>query len=143
MIIPGDEIRGKYQDYLYARYLFCPNTLGLVAAQAACTYGDEWVDEQLAYLTENAACVLKFMEEHLPKVKVAKPEGTYLLWFDMTAYGLTSDELIKRIAEEGAGLNSGHHYGENYDGFVRMNIACPRSQLEAGLACIEKALNKI
>ena len=81
------------------------------------------------------------MEKELPKVKVAKPEGTFLLWFDMREYGLSSDELIKRIADAGAGLNNGHHYGESYDGFVRMNIACPKSQLVAGLDCIKKALD--
>ena len=61
----------------------------------------------------------------------------------MRAYGLSSDELIERIAAAGAGLNSGRHYGENYDGFVRMNIACPRRQLLAGLDCIKAALDGI
>jgi cysteine-S-conjugate beta-lyase len=143
LIIPGEELRTKYQDYLYSRYLFCPNTLGLLAAQTACSTGDEWVDEELRFLTGNAEIVCRFMEENLPKVKVAKPEGTYLLWFDMTAYGLGSEELVKRIAEEGAGLNAGSHYGKAYDGYVRMNIACPREQLKGGLECIRRALNKI
>jgi len=143
LIIPGEELREKYQAYLYGRYLFCPNTLGLEATKVACNTGDEWADAQLVHLTGNAEFVCDFMAEHLPKVKVAKPEATYLLWFDMTAYGLTSDELVDRIAKAGAGLNSGQHYGENYDGFVRMNVACPRKQLEAGLECIKKALDSI
>lgn len=141
LIIPGEELRGKFQQYLYSRYLFCPNTLGLESVKAAYSTGDEWVDNLLEYLTENAKIVCDFMEKELPKVKVAKPEGTFLLWFDMREYGLSSDELIKRIADAGAGLNNGHHYGESYDGFVRMNIACPKTQLKAGLDCIKKALD--
>ena len=143
LIIPGEAVRTKVQDHLYARYLFVPNTLGLTAVVAAYNTGSEWVDEEQRFLTENAKIVGDFLAEHLPKVKLARPEGTYLLWMDMRAYGLSSDELIDRIAEEGAGLNAGNHYGENYDGFVRMNVACPKEQLLAGLACIERALNNI
>lgn len=143
LIIPGEEIRQKYQNYLYARYLFVPNTLGLEAVKAAYADGDSWVDAQNAHLTENAKTVCGFFKEHFPEVKVAEPQGTYLLWFDMTAFGKTSEELIDRIAQEGAGLNSGEHYGKAYDGFVRMNVACPREQLLAGLECIKRALTKI
>lgn len=140
LIIPGDKARQAFRDYLFARYLFCPNTLGMVAAQAAYEGGEAWLEEALRYLTENAKAVVDYMKENLPKVKVAEPEGTFLLWFDMRAYGLGSEELVRRIAEAGAGLNSGSHYGAGYDGFVRMNIACPRKQLMAGLECVKKAL---
>ena len=140
LIIPGERIREKYQAYLYARYLFVPNTLGLEAVKAAYKDGDEWVDQQCAHLKENARIVKDFLAENLPEVRLADVEGTYLLWLDMTAFGLSSDELVSRIAEAGAGLNSGVHYGEAYDGFVRMNVACPEQQLREGLKCILKAL---
>ena len=140
LIIPGEKIRQTFRDYLFARYLFCPNTLGMVAAQAAYQGGEDWLDEALEYLTANAKAVQDFMAQNLPKVKVAEPEGTFLLWFDMRAYGLSSEELVKRIADAGAGLNAGSHYGAGYDGFVRMNIACPRRQLMAGLECVKRAL---
>ena len=143
LIIPGEALREKYMKWLYSRYMFCPNVLGMEATKVACQVGDEWVDAQAAYLTQNAEMVCDFMAEHLPKVKVAKPEATYLLWFDMTAYGLSGDELVKRIADAGAGVNSGLHYGEDYDGFVRMNVACPKKQLSAGLECIKKALDAL
>ncbi len=143
LIIPGEKIRGAYQDYLYARYLFVPNTLGLEAVKAAYQDGDAWVDEECAHLRQNAEIVRAYLAEHLPEVKLAEPEGTYLLWLDMTAFGLSSDALVDRIAEAGAGLNSGLHYGEKYDGFVRMNVACPRQQLEAGLDCIRRAVKGV
>lgn len=143
LIIPGEEIRGKFQNYLYARYMFAPNLMGLEAVKAAYRCGDEWVDELQAYITQNAQTVCEFMENELPKVKVAKPEGTFLLWLDMREYGLSSEELVKHIAQAGAGLNSGEHYGESYDGFVRMNIACPEPLLKAGLQCIKNALDAL
>ena len=140
LIIPGRKIREQYQNYLYARYLFVPNTLGLEAVKAAYRDGDDWVDSQCAYLRENAVTVRNFLAEKMPEVRLAEVEGTYLLWLDMTAYGLSSQELVARIAAAGAGLNSGAHYGEAYEGFVRMNIACPRQQLLAGLECIFDAM---
>lgn len=143
LIIPGKVTREAFQQYLYARYLFCPNTLGLEAVKAAYASGDAWVDAELAHLTGNASFVCDYTKQNLPRVKVAKPEGTYLLWLDMTDYGCSSDDLVRRIAEAGAGLNSGAHYGDAYDGFVRMNIACPRRQLEAGLRCVQQALERL
>ncbi len=140
LIIPDKTIRERYQAYLYARYLFVPNTLGLEAVKAAYRDGDKWVDAQCSYLTQNAVLAEDYLAKRLPEAKLAKPEGTYLLWMDLRAFGKTSDELIERIAQAGAGLNNGFHYGENYDGFVRMNIACPRQQLKDGLDCIYRAL---
>lgn len=143
LIIPGNDIRKKYQDYLYARYEFVPNTLGLEAVKAAYKDGDAWVDEENKFLTSNVELVRSYCKENLPKVKIEDPQGTYLLWMDMTAYHKTSKELIWAIADEGAGLNAGKEYGDGYDGFVRMNVACPKSQLTAGLDCIKRALDKI
>ncbi|MBO6053904.1 MAG: pyridoxal phosphate-dependent aminotransferase [Oscillospiraceae bacterium] len=143
LIIPGEGIRGKLLGYLYGRYLFSPNVMGMTAVKAAYKDGDVWVDEQKAYLTENAQMVVDFMKEYLPKVKVAEPQGTYLLWLDMTAYGRSDEELVQRIREKGAVLNGGKVYGEGYDGFLRMNVACPKSQLIAGLERIRAALTEL
>lgn len=143
LIIPGKAVRQKYRDWLFARYLFCPNTLGMVAAQAAYEHGEAWLEESLTHLTGNAEALRLYISQYLPKVKAADIQGTYLVWLDMRAYGRSSDELIERIAVEGAGLNGGNHYGENYEGFVRMNIACPRKQLMDGLDCVKRALDAI
>jgi len=140
-IIPDKFLRDKFKNWLYGRYMFCPNALGMEAVKAAYTYGDRWADEQQAYLTENAYLVRDFMSDHLPRVKLAQPEATYLLWLDMRAYGLSSEELVRLIARAGAALNSGLHYGGGYDGFLRMNVACPQKQLYSGLECIKIALS--
>lgn len=143
LVIPGDATRKAFRDYLFARYLFCPNALGMVAAQAAYENGEAWLDEALEYIQGNVETVRDFLSENLPQVKLADPQGTFLLWFDMRAYGLSSEELVERIAQAGAGLNAGSHYGSAYDGFVRMNVACPRSQLLGGLDCVKRALDAI
>jgi len=142
IIIPDEGLRKKFQEKLYARYLYVPNTLGLESVKAAYTFGGEWADAQAQFLTENANTVTEFFNKRMPSVKVARPEATFLLWFDFRHYGLSSGQLVERFAKAGAGLNNGKNYGENYDGFIRMNIACPREQLVEGLERIDCALRK-
>jgi len=140
-LIKDKAMRERFQAYLSVRSKTCVNALGYEALKACYELGDKWVDEELAHLSSNAQIVLDFFKEnsHL-NVSVAKPEGTYLLWLDMRSHGKTSDELVGAFAKAGAGLNSGKHYGNGYDGFVRMNIACPERQLRKGLEIIKGAL---
>ena len=80
------------------------------------------------YIWGNQMYVKAFMEAKLPKVKVTEPEGTYLMWLDFSAYGLEQEELMRKMNEEAlVWLNSGDAFGEEGNGFVRMNAACPRS----------------
>lgn len=139
IIIPNKDLRETYQGWLFSRYLFGANVLGLEACTAAYTKGADWVDAQNAYLKNNADAVMAFLNNSLPKAVVSPLEGTYLMWIDLTYLGKTSDELISAIIEEGAGLNSGRHYGEEGEGFVRLNIACPREMLMKGLESIRRA----
>mgnify|MGYP000423536325 FL=1 len=70
------------------------------AIEACYTYGDEWVDEQNAYLTENAEFVISYLKEHAPQIKPVKPEGTYLMWLDCSGLSMTSEEMVKILASE-------------------------------------------
>ncbi len=142
-IIPNEDIRSKFQNWLYSRYLFCPNTLGMQACMAAYSKSEEWLDNQIKHIKENYDFVLEFANINMPKVKVAPLEGTYLVWFDFRYLNKTSDELVELFAKHGAGLNSGAHYGKGYEGFIRMNIACPKKQLSDGLICMKNAINNI
>jgi hypothetical protein len=75
------------------------------------------------------------MADHLPEVRVTTLEGTYLVWLDIRSLGITSDEATEQLLKEGKVLvNSGTMYGERAgEGFIRVNIACPRQQLMLAL----------
>lgn len=144
IIIPSGRIRGKYLNWLYSRYMFCPNILGITACKAAYTYGEDWLDEQLLYLESNADFAVQFFKDNMPEVKIVKPEGTYLMWADFTAFGYSSDELVKQLAQkQGLAVGNGAHYERQANGFIRINIACPRSMIEAGLVKIMNFVNEI
>ena len=111
-----------------------PNCLCNAAIEACYTYGDEWVDEQNAYLTENAKFIIRYLAEHAPEIKPVKPEGTYLMWLDCSALGMSSDEIQKCLADHyGIAVGGGASYGGDGAHFLRFNFGCPRKTLEAGM----------
>ena len=115
------------------------NTLGLVACQSAYTHGGDWLEELMEYLAGNIQYTQEFLSERLPRVRLIEPQGTYLLWLDFSAYGLTQAELDRQITENaGLWLDSGTKFGAEGEGFQRMNIACPRKTLERALSSLAR-----
>jgi cystathionine beta-lyase len=120
------------------------NPFGVVALQAAYNEGEPWLEALCDYLWQNYQALCRFFADRLPQLTVTPLEGTYLVWVDIRKTGLTSDELTRRLLEEGrVQVNSGTRYGaEAGEGFIRLNIACPRSQMMEGLQRIEKVINR-
>ena len=115
------------------------NAMGLAATKAAYTHGQAWRDEMVAYLEES----VNYVEETLAgtKIKLIRPEGTYLLWMDCRALGMDDDDLAEFFTEEASlWLHAGVTFGESGSGFMRMNIACPRSVLERAMGNVRRAL---
>lgn len=107
---------------------------GLVACEAVYRHGDEWLEGVLAYIKANAEFTRAYLQEHLPRVKMTKLEGTYLVWLDFRDYGLTDKELDEKILNQaGLWLDSGAVFGKCGEGFQRINIACPRKTLQQAL----------
>lgn len=113
-----------------------------IAQQTAYNEGGEWIDQLCDYLYNNKVALCQFFAQELPELKVAQLEGTYLVWVDIRATGLASDELTKQLLEKGkVQVNSGTMYGKKTgEGYIRINIACPRSRLMEGLRRIKHVL---
>ena len=121
------------------------NPFGIVALQAAYNESEDWIDELNEYLWGNYLALCQFFAEHLPQFTVCKLEGTYLPWVDVSALGIPVDQLSDRLLTEGkVWVNPGTMYGpETGKGYIRINIACPRSQLMEGLRRIAVMLAKL
>lgn len=115
--------------------------MGYTALQAAYTpEGELWLSELINYLMQNIETVDKFLKKQLPKLKLVRPEGTYLLWLDFREYGLSQSELnLKLINQAGLGFNDGAIFGSEGNGFQRMNIGCPQNVVVEALNRLEKA----
>ena len=140
VFIANQKLRKKFLEQLEATGYSQLNLAGITACEAAYRYGEEWMDALLSYIKANAEYAKAFIEEKLPKVKVTELEGTYLMWLDFRAYGLSEKELSDRmIHKANLWLDRGGIFGKCGLGFQRINIACPRSILTTALEQMEKA----
>ena len=120
------------------------NPFGVEALMAAYNDSRDWLVALNDYLWENYQALCRFCEEQLPQWKVLKLEGTYLPWVDITATGMTSDALADLLLSEAKVMvNSGTMYGvQTGEGYIRLNIACPRARMLEGLERIKKVFIK-
>ncbi len=139
LVIPNKRHFVAYERVMRLPHLHMGNIFGTIALEAAYTHGQNWLSQLLTYLEENYQALETFFNEKLPEVKVMRPEATYLIWIDFSAYGLTDEALNKKLIDAGVGLNRGTQFGKQGAGFMRINIGCPRSILQAALERIEKA----
>lgn len=141
ILIPNREIRNPFQQELVRTGYSQLNTAGLVACQAAYEGGRPWLEELKRYLAGNLDFIRSFLQERLPQVRLVEPQGTYLLWLDFHDLTLSSDKLEDLIVNRAKlWLDRGKLFGEEGEGFERINIACPRASLEAALARLERAV---
>lgn len=141
IFIENENLHRRFQAELAAVGYSQPNALGLFAAQAAYKDGESWLMELLVYLEENLRRTRAFLQENLPQVRLLEPEGTYLLWLDCRALGMSNKTLDELIIQQGKlWLDSGWIFGKNGAGFQRINMACPWSVLEEGLTRLANCL---
>ena len=118
-----------------------PNVFAVPMAVAAYNEGEEWLEELRVYLAENRQIVTKFVEKELPELKVIKGEATYLLWIDCTALKNGGKNIAAFIRKEtGLYLSKGIQYGEGGEGFLRMNLACPKARIYDGLERLKEGI---
>ena len=117
------------------------NAFGPVALMAAYNESEDWIDELNQYLWGNYQALCQYAEEHLPEWKVRPMEGTYLPWVDITATGLSSQAYADKLLKEAkVWVNPGTMYGaQSGEGYIRLNIACPRALLMEALERIHNA----
>lgn len=134
MIISNDALRRKFKHTVEGLHVEMGNLFGITASIAAFRHGDDWLKQLLSYVQENIGFASGFITEKLPLVKVFKPEATYMIWLNFSAYHLTDDELKRKMVfEAGLALSSGIDFGQGGEGFMRLNVACPKSLLEKAL----------
>lgn len=140
-IIPDDRVREKFYSFLEAGELGDGTIFAYIATEAAYTYGAEWLQQMRTYITENVRFVDEFMKSKLPNIKVYPPQASFLVWLDCRGLNLSRAELIHLFQDKaGLLLNEGSIFGPGGEGYMRLNIGCPRSVLETALDTLKKAI---
>jgi len=140
VIIENDSLLRKFITTLDHLHIGGGNIFGNIASEVAYTHGDIYVDELMEYLAGNVETLEKFVSEYLPKIKVIRPESTFLVWLDCNEMGMNDKDLNEFFLQKAkVGLNPGIMFGPGGEGFMRMNIGCPRAMLLKGLEQIKEA----
>ena len=140
LVIPSQELRETYCQFLQRLSWGLTNTFAVQGAQAAYLYGAEWLDELRGYLKGNVEYTMGELAKRIPRIKVIPQKGPICCgWTAGSAH--SPAELNSFLAKEaGVALNDGKMFGKNGLGFQRMNIACPRQTIEKALQRMEEAL---
>lgn len=135
IVAPDMDARARIDKAININEVCDVNPFGVIATIAAYNDGEEWLNRLLDYIKGNYEYMKEFCARELPEFPVAKLEATYLVWMDCTALGLRSEELEEKLIDDvSLWLNAGTMYGSrDGEGFMRWNIACPRSVLKEGL----------
>lgn len=141
VIASNHELLKKFETEAEKTGLDQINIFGLTALETAYNYGAQWVDELVAYIEENCQIVRQFFPEQIPEIKFLVPEGTYLGLLDCRSLKLPQKELDEFFLKKArVQFEPGLKYGQELEGFERINLACPKAILRQALDRIARAV---
>jgi cystathionine beta-lyase len=141
IVAPNKRLHTSYERTLRIPHLHMGNIFGTVALEAAYRHGDDWLAQLIDYLWDNYLFMETYLKANLPEVVVMRPEATYLVWLDFSAFGLSDNQINDKIIQSGVGLNRGIQFGTQGSGYMRINIGCTRVMLEEALKRIVEAFS--
>ena len=129
-MIENPSLRHQFKKRQLANNQHEISGLGFVATEAAYRYGKSWLTELKTVLEENIDFVVDYFAKEAPRLKVMKPQGTYLIWLDFSDYDLTDDQLFQLLREEAkVVLNRGSDFGQEGKYHARLNVATPKDMV--------------
>lgn len=139
-IVPDEKLREHFYSWLTANELCDPDIFAPIATVAAYRKGHEWRKEMLAYVEANIEYVISWFAENLPAIRPLRPEASFLMWLDCRDTKLSHDRLLELfIGKARLALNDGEMFGHGGEGFMRLNVGCPRSTLTLALNQLKAA----
>ncbi len=129
-----NDLRNRIDKAININEVCDVNPFGVAATIAAYNEGEEWLSQLVGYLHDNYEAMAEFCRRELPEFPITRLEGTYLVWMDCSSLGMPSDALEHALLDDARlWLNAGTMYGAEGEGYMRWNIACPRSVMLDGL----------
>ena len=137
-IIENDELRHRFQTYMEASEFNEGHLFAYLSVAAAYSHGTEWLEQVLAYIKENVDFTENYLKEHIPTIKMIRPQASYLIFLDCRELGLNQEELNRLFIEDAhLALNDGATFGKEGEGFMRATLECALKQLEQAVISLE------
>lgn len=142
-IIPNPELRARFAEFLENSELNLGHLFAFISVAAAYSHGTEWLDQCLDYIQGNIDFVEQTLACEMPRICIIRPQASYLVFMDCRALDLTTEELNLFFVEEAhLALNEGAMFGRPGEGFMRLNVATPRSVVAQALHQLKEAYDR-
>ena len=139
-LVFNSKLRHKFHAFLESCEFDLGHVFAFLAVEAAYSNGTEWLDQCLAYIQGNIDYVDAFTREHTPKIKVIRPQASFLVWLDCCEMGLSQEALVDFFVDKAhLALNDGTAFGQEGTGFMRLNVATSRTVLEQAMKQLAEA----
>lgn len=138
-VIENDELREKFEGARQGLVGWV-NLFGQVALRASYEHGEPWLEALMEYLEANRDYVFDFVNQELPGISMAKPEGTYLAWLDCRQANIGGKPSDFFLENAKVAMNDGEWFGQGGGGHIRFNFGCPRALIEEALSKMKQAL---
>lgn len=141
-IVPNDTLRARFQQFMEAGEFSEGHLFAYIGCKAALEYGEEWLEQLLAYIQGNIDFTEDYLRRHIPSISMIRPQASFLIFLDCRGLGLDQEALERLFADKARlALNTGTTFGEPGRGFMRLNIGCPRAALKQALDQLAEAVN--
>mgnify|MGYP000975661272 FL=1 len=143
-VIANPTLRRRFESYVEGNELAGGNVFAFNTVVAAYNKGEEWLQQMLTYVQGNIDEVVSYIKENIPQLKVIIPQASYLVFIDFSALQLNQKDIVALCTNRAhLALNDGSIYGEEGNGYMRINLACPRSVVRQALAQLKDAITSI
>ena len=143
-VVPNPHLREQFFSWLEAGELNAATIFAMTATEAAFTQGEEWRQQMLAHIEGNIDYVDTFLKEHIPAVRLIKPQASFLAWLDFSALGLEHSALIDMLLNDAhLAMNDGAMFGTGGEQHTRLNVGTQRAVLEQALTQLKEAIDKL
>lgn len=140
-VVPDETLRQRFYSWLEANEMSQPTLFAPIATLAAYKEGEQWRCEMLRYVEENIRFVEDYCREHLPMIKPLRPQASFLVWLDCRDMKMSQSALVDLFVNKARlALNDGTIFGKQGEGFMRLNVGCPRSVLREAFDRLSKSI---
>lgn len=143
-IISNDTLRNRFHNHLEHSELNLGHAFAFISVAAAYSHGTEWLDQMLAYVQGNIDYVEQFLTEEVPQIDMIRPQASYLISLDCRKLGLSAKDLDDLFVNKAhLALNNGTMFGKEGEGFMRLNVASPRSVIAEAMHKLKEAVQQL